>query len=129
MDLLRGLGCEVEIRYPSNAGGLGRIINLARVVEMVSAGIAARAQMIGADETPGRIKFSCPGSDPAIVELGTGPTLSITLEQGQLLQLLMGYLDIDEPCTDPAEINIRTAAMIRKLFPRGYPHMSEIDHF
>ncbi len=127
--LLRGIGCKVEATYPANHGGMGRIVDLDALVTAIEPAIADRIRALPSEARPGRVEFDCPDTGRAGLELGDGPVLRIRLPQQQLLQLLMGYRGIDELWREHCGDDAGDLAAIRALFPAGYPHMWELDHF
>ena len=127
--LLRGIGCKVETTYPANYGGMGRIMGLAAVATAIEPAIAGRIRALPVEARPGRVELDCPDSGRAGLELGSGPVLRLRLPQQQLLQLLMGYRGIDELWREHGGGDAIDLATIRALFPAGYPHMWELDHF
>ena len=127
--LIRSIGCKAEITYPANGGGMGRIVDLAALAEAITPGIAARVRTLPINERPGSVEFDCPETGRARLEFGAGSTLQIRLPQQQLLQLLMGYRGIDELWLEHGGAEVDDLATIRALFPAGYPHMWEHDHF
>ncbi len=129
MGLLRGIGCKVEITHPANHGGMGCIVDLAALAAAIEPGIAARIRALPAEERRGSVEFDCPDAGQARLEFGVGPTLQIRLPQQQLLQLLMGCRGIEELWREHGGADAGDLATIRGLFPAGYPHMWELDHF
>ena len=127
--LLRGIGCKVETTYPANYGGMGRIVNLAALAAAIEPGIADHIRALPVAARPGSVEFDCPDAGQARLELGRGSVLRIRLPQQQLLQLLMGYRSIDELWRVYGGTDASDLATIRALFPAGYPHMWELDHF
>ena len=127
--LLRGIGCKVETTYPANYGCMGRIVDLAALAAAIEPSIADHIRALPVEARPGSVEFDCPGAGQAGLELGSGPALRIRLPQQQLLQLLMGYRGIDELWRVYGGTDASDLAAIRALFPAGYPHMWELDHF
>ncbi len=127
--LLRGIGCKVETTYPANYGGMGRIVDLAALATAIKPAIADRIQTLPVEARPGRVELDCPDTGQAHLEFGSGSLLTIRLPQQQLLQLLMGYRGIDELWREHGGDDAGDLAAIRALFPAGYPHMWELDHF
>ena len=136
--LLRTAGCKVEVTYPANGDGMGRIVDLVALVEAIQPSLAARAARAPAGERPGHLELMCraEGDEPeqrANVALSSGTAdraVKLALPQQQLCQLVMGYRGLDairwqqpDACTD-ADV-----AALRQLFPEGYPHMWGMDHF
>jgi GNAT superfamily N-acetyltransferase len=134
--LLRWAGCKVEVSYPANGGGMGRITHLDALAEAIGPALAERAAGLWEDRTPASLELVMTAqlSEPeewATVGLGgSGPALRVALPQQQLLQLLMGYQGIDalrrrfpEACEE------RDVAALRGLLPEGSPHMWSFDHF
>ena len=126
--LLRGIGCKVETTYPANYGCMGRIVDLGALATAIEPAIADRIRALPGEARPGSVKFACPVSGQAGLELGVGPALRIRLPQQQLLQLLMGYRGIDELWHEHGDDG-GDLATICALLPSGYPHMWELDHF
>ena len=127
--LLRGIGCKVETTYPANHGGMGRIVDLGALAAAIEPAIADRLQALPAETRPGSVEFDCPDTRQAHLEFGSGSVLTIRPPQQQLLQLLMGYRGVDELWREHGGADAGDLATIRALFPAGYPHMWELDHF
>ncbi len=136
--LLRQAGCKVEITYSANADGMGRIVDLKALVDALQPALAARAQALPEGEQPNALELTCvaQGEEPemrATVQLGDhggGRTISLTVPQQRLCQLMMGYQGIDAICWQhPDACNDADVELLRALFPTGYPHMWQIDHF
>jgi predicted acetyltransferase len=145
--LLRQAGCKVEVTYSANADGMGRIVDLAALAEALEPALAARALALPDGERPAELELVCTaqGDEPvasATMHLGaasggggggsdgSGRRMTLTLPQQRLCQLVMGYQGIDvirwqhpDAC---AEADVHA---LRALFPTGYPHMWQIDHF
>ncbi len=129
LSLLRTVGYSQETVYSHNQGGMGRIVNLEGLAMAMSAGVRARVQSWQSDEQVGRIVLSC-DSERTEIDLGAGRTLTISLPQQNLLQLLMGYRGIAELLLEfPACVAEHDADLVDALFPRGYPYMWNLDHF
>lgn len=139
--LLRRAGCKVEVNYPANGGGMGRIVDLAALGEAIQPAVAGRAAALGTDRRRDALELTCvaQGDEPeqrATLRLGldgakrAGHSAQLRLPQQQLCQLLMGYHGIDtlrrERRDGCAEEDV---SILRALFPEGYPHMWSIDHF
>ncbi len=127
--LLRRIGCKVETTHPANYGGMGRIVDLAVLATAIEPAIAGRIRALPVEARPGRVEFDCTDAGQAGLELGAGPALRIRLPQQQLLQLLMGYRGVEELWREHGGDDAGDLAAIRALFPAGYPHMWELDHF
>jgi predicted acetyltransferase len=134
--LLRRAGCKVEVNYPANGGGMGRIVHLGALAEAIQPSLAARVELLPNEQRPGRLELVCvaqgdEAEERATIELGSaGGSTTLTLPQQALCQLLMGYRGIDAirlqhrgACDEGA------LPALRALFPEGYPHMWSIDHF
>ncbi len=129
LSLLRTVGYTQETVYSHNQGGMGRIVNLAGLAVVMTAGVREQVQTWQSDEQVGRIVFEC-DAETAEIALGAGRTLTITLPQQNLLQLLMGYRGIAELRLEfPACVAEGDVALVDALFPRGYPYMWNLDHF
>lgn len=136
--LLRQAGCKIEVTYPANGGGMGRIVDLAALTQALQPALTARAQELPAERRPGSLELTCTAqgevpAERAHAALGGEPaarTVRLALPLQQMCQLVMGYQGIDalrwqwpDACSDA------DAAALRVLFPAGYPHMWAIDHF
>jgi hypothetical protein len=141
---LRRAGCRVQITYPANGGGMGRIVHLAALAEALTPALRDRAALLAPDTRPGKLELVCPGSgdgagtpgetgesgETGVIDLGAGPSITISLPQPQMCQLAMGYRSIDDLLVDwPEAVPAAGLPMVRALFPDGYPHMWPIDHF
>ena len=49
VSLLRGIGCKVEVDFPANRRGMGRIIDLAALAAAITPGVALRARWLPAN--------------------------------------------------------------------------------
>jgi predicted acetyltransferase len=138
VDVLRQVGCKVEQSYPANRGGMGRIVDLPGLATALSPVLAARAESLPAADRPGSLELSYTPStgselddaNRAVIQLGKGRSISLTLPQQSLCQLVMGFVSVDavlrshtEACPPP------DVAALRALFPAGYPHLWPVDHF
>ena len=127
--LLRQMGCRMEVRYPANGDGMGRIVHLEALAEALTPALAGRLETLPPSERPGSLEFIC-SNDRAHIALGNGRTLSIALPQQPLCQLVMGYRGIDELATEwPDAVAPDDIPTVRTLFPAGYPHIWDLDHF
>ena len=135
VDLLRQAGCKIEITYPANGEGMGRIVDLAALTAALRPTQAARAESLPVSVRPGTLEITCPASGDeaemrASVSLGAGRTVRLTLPQQQLCQLVMGYRSLDAiRLQHPEACAAEESAALDALFPAGYPHMWGIDHF
>ena len=140
MGLLRPVGCKLEVTYPSNASGMGRIVDLAVLAEALTPALAGRAAALPPASRPGALELAAPaaadgaaGAGPemrATLRWGDGPALAVTLPQPALCQLLHGYRGIDELRIDhPNAVDAAAVPAVRALLPAGYPHMWAPDHF
>jgi predicted N-acetyltransferase YhbS len=140
MGLLRPVGCKLEVTYPSNASGMGRIVDLAVLAEALTPELAGRAAALPDATRPGALELAATavadgaaGAGPeqrATLRWGDGPALAVTLPQPALCQLLHGYRGIDELRIDhPDAVDAAAVDAVRALLPAGYPHMWSPDHF
>ena len=139
MGLLRPVGCKLEVTYPSNASGMGRIVDLAVLAEALTPALAGRAAALPPASRPGALELAAPPADGAAgagpemratLRWGDGPALAVTLPQPALCQLLHGYRGIDELRIDhPDAVEAAAVPAVRALLPAGYPHMWAPDHF
>ena len=129
---LRRIGCRVEITYPANGDGMGRVVHLEALAEALAPALQRRLETLAAPaggEPLGSLEFVCPEGS-ARLALGPGRRLAITLPQQQHCQLLMGYRGIDDIAVEhPGAVEAEALPIVRALFPAGFPHMWGIDHF
>lgn len=129
LSILRTIGYTQETVYSHNQGGMGRIVNLAGLATAMTAGVREQVETWESEDQVGKVAFVC-GSENAEIDVGAGRTLTISLPQQNLLQLLMGYRSIAELRLEyPACVTEGDAALVDSLFPRGYPYMWNLDHF
>jgi predicted acetyltransferase len=97
VDLLRQVGCRVEVTYPANGEGMGRIVNLPALAEALAPVLAPLAASLPDTTRPGELELVCPDwpEGRATVRFGRGRTIRLALPQPQLCQLVMGYRDVD----------------------------------
>ena len=141
--VLRRAGCTMEVTYPANGNGMGRLMDLPALVEAIQSAVGVRAAGLPLEQRADAVDLTC-------VELGDEPeqratlhlspaerpdraarrVIGVRLPQARLCQLLMGYQGIDalrraypDACAE------KDVALVRALFPEGYPHMWSIDHF
>jgi predicted N-acetyltransferase YhbS len=57
LDLLRPLGCRVEITYPANSGGMGRLIDLQALAEALTPALAAQVAALPPQSRPGSLEL------------------------------------------------------------------------
>ena len=135
VDLLRQAGCKLEVTYPANGEGMGRIVDLSALMDALRPALAARAESLPPSTRPGALEMVCPASsdeaeERTSVSFGTGRALKLTLPQQQVCQLVMGYRGLDAiRLQHPNACAPEDAASLNALFPAGYPHMWSIDHF
>jgi predicted acetyltransferase len=138
--VLRRAGCKVEVTYPANGGGMGRIVDLPALAEAIQPALVKRAEELPTGDPPAALGLVCIAGDGeseqrATLRLSTqersaGRTAHLRLPQQRLCQLLMGYRGIDAIRREhPDACAAEDVALIRALFPEGYPHMWSIDHF
>jgi predicted N-acetyltransferase YhbS len=146
--LARQIGCQLEITYPANGDGMGRIVHLPALAESLAPAISSRLSSLPAGERLGTLHLVCPGEPAspasadapgglhdvpeteAVLPFGDGRTVRLALPQRRLCQLLMGYRGIDDlRIEQPDAVASEDLPLIRTLFPAGYPHMWSIDHF
>jgi predicted acetyltransferase len=136
VDSLREVGCTVEVTYPANGGGMGRIVDLASLAEALTPQLAARAATLPSAERPGTLDLALPPNsvadqdERATINLGTGRTLALTLPQQRLCQLVMGFFSVDAVLRHhPTACNASDVTALHALFPAGNPHLWPVDHF
>jgi predicted acetyltransferase len=140
MGLLRPVGCKMEVTYPSNSSGMGRIVDLPALAAALTPALAERAGALPDATRPGALELIAPatpegaaGAEPemrASLRWADGPAVTLTLPQAALCQLLHGYRGIDELRIDyPEAVAAAAAPLVRALLPAGYPHMWSPDHF
>lgn len=136
--LLQQAGCKVEVTYPANGDGMGRIVDLAALIDTIQPSLAARAARLPVGERPGRLELICEGNaeepgqrvDVALSSSTTDRAIKLALPQQQLCQLVMGYRRIDAiRWQKPGACAEADMVALRQLFPEGYPHMWGLDHF
>jgi hypothetical protein len=128
-DLLRQVGCKEEITYPANGDGMARIVDLEALAAALGPTLAPVANSLPDGARAGALQLISPEAQ-ATIQLGEGRTARLTLPQHQLCQLAMGYRGVDAIRQEyPNAATPEDRALIRALFPAGYPHMWSIDHF
>jgi predicted acetyltransferase len=128
--LLRGAGCKMEITYPTNGGGMGRVVDLPSLAESLEPALAPRVAALPESLRPGTVDLDCGEEGRASLSFGGGRTVRLTFPQPRLSQLLMGYRGVDDLRTlHPDAVDPEDLPVVRALFPAGYPHMWAIDHF
>jgi predicted acetyltransferase len=137
LGLLRPVGCKVEVTYPANEDGMGRIVDLAALAEALTPALAPRVAALPAPERPGALELVAL-ADPvaqepeaqALLRWDPGRAVSVALPPQALCQLLMGYRGLDElRLHHPDAVAPEDLTAVGALFPAGYPHMWAIDHF
>jgi predicted N-acetyltransferase YhbS len=136
--LLRQAGCKVEVTYPANGDGMGRIVDLPALADALTPVLVARAQALPADARPGSLEMAmvAEGDEPAqeaavaLASARGGRAVRLRLPQPLLCQLVMGYQGIDAiRWQRPDACAEEDVEVLRTLFPAGLPHMWSMDHF
>ena len=129
--LLRRIGCKVETTYPANYGGMGRIVDLAALATAIEPAIAGRIRALPVEARPGRVEFDCPDTGQAglgvwepdsVLTDSAAPTTVAPTADGLPRH-------VEELWREHGGDDAGDLAAIRALFPVGYPHMWELDHF
>jgi predicted acetyltransferase len=137
LDLLRPLGYRVEITYPANSGGMGRLIDLQALAEALTPALAAQVAALPPQPRPGTLELVALADDArvepearATLRWGPGRAVRVALPPQGLCQLLVGYRGIDElRLHHPGAVTPDDLPTVRALLPAGFPHMWALDHF
>ena len=130
------LGCTCSVAHPFNAGAMGRIIHLDRLMKKISPVLQKRwanadLNWVGGfaiDTDIGRVGFVVSGAD--IVLADVGGRAQVSMSQMVLTQLVMGYRSVADVVFDEGvEIPEQLLPVLNTLFPKGNPYMWWTDRF
>ncbi len=130
-NVVQDVGAEVGIRYPRNAGWMGRILDLVQVLR-ASVGWSSKERLNLCFETDlGEVGVR---RGPGGVVVEPGPcaegTERVKGKQGALLQLVFGYASVPELRErGQLQTSEKTAATLAQLFPKVNPGLFARDHF
>jgi hypothetical protein len=131
-------GCAWSIWYPSNAGSMGRIVQLGPLIEKLQPEFSRRLHRAGADwkgmlaiETDiGSVGLRIDGSNVVATQETQASTLNVRVPQMLLTQLVLGYRDVVEvACDTGVQLPVRSVPIMAALFPKGHPFMWWSDRF
>jgi predicted acetyltransferase len=137
LGLLRPLGCKVEVTYPAQSDGMGRLIDLPALAEALTPALSEGVAALPPEQRPGALELVAladgTGAEPearATLRWAPGRTIRVALPPQGLCQLLMGYRGIDElRLHHPEAVPPDDLPTVRALLPAGFPHMWALDHF
>ncbi|HIE08873.1 MAG TPA: GNAT family N-acetyltransferase [Armatimonadetes bacterium] len=135
---LRRFGCEARVVYPRDRAGMGRVVNLRGLFEKIRFELEHRlmeARPTGFKGTLvfetdiGKVPLRVEGRAVSIPSRARGG-LPVRMPQRRLIQLVMGFLGLDEIMLDPeCEVPWEAMPVLRALFPEGFPHTWRPDWF
>ncbi|NOZ56214.1 MAG: GNAT family N-acetyltransferase [Calditrichaeota bacterium] len=129
--LLLDVGGEVVVNYPRNAGWMGRMLDLEKVLEASLPAEETKQVELCFDTDLGQVVVQV-GPEGRKVQVGTcgGEAGRVKLRQDHLLQLVYGYVSAEELANRGLlEANPETVATLSKVFPRTNPVLFPRDHF
>lgn len=126
---------RLEIEFPHNRDGMGRIINLEGLFKKLE-GYLGRCWdgkhrgVLSIHTEIGEVSLELREGEVEVLPIGEGDW-NLDIPQAKLMQLVMGYRSIDDLLLDGDVLleGEEGAEILRKFFPRGFAHCWLTDAF
>ncbi len=137
MEFCQRYDLKLTIEFPFNRDGMGRIVNLETLFSKIQGTL--RNRLLGnnlggklAIRTDiGEISMNIQEDMLFISPNLDNSTWVLTIPQNKLMQLIMGYRSVDDILLDE-DVHLNNSQgipLLRRLFPKGFPHLSIPDRF
>lgn len=137
---LHRCSASIKIQYQNNSGWMGRIINLTSLFQKLAVEFSHRLQTVDWQGKPAVICFETGAGNvnlqiaPSRVSLVTAESKAETvlcrLSQSTLLQMIYGYLSVEELIGQGrVEVEPAQLPLLKALFPKKLSFLSKPDYF